>query len=347
MEIIRRGEITFLPRRDLQAFLQSPAGLWLRRRLSPRGPYGLNLTVGLVLIGLFSWALGGIVQDVLARDPLVRMDVSVLRFVHANPEPYLTPVVEVLEALLSPEVLLSAGVLTGSMLVVLALKRRNFRPGFYGGLLLVSVFGAGALAELSKALFRRDRPPAFLQLVPEAGHGFPSSHAVAVVVVGAVVWYLFALRPRESWGGSWRAKILLGLILVLAALLVGVGRVYTGAHYPSDVLAGWTLGGVWASVCLTAAEVFRRLREDGSEGSGGATRSASRTEQPNQPRGELGSSRPWWRRTFECGAATLSASLSLISYRSEGKIEAGAKLVGFTDRTDSSCCNTSYCMDQL
>jgi hypothetical protein len=28
------------------------------------------------------------------------------------------------------------------------------------------------------------------------------------------------------------------------------------------VLAGWALGGVWASVCLTAAEVFRRLREE-------------------------------------------------------------------------------------
>jgi putative flippase GtrA len=46
-------------------------------------------------------------------------------------------------------------------------------------------------------------------------------------------------------------------------LLVGVGRVYEGASYPSDVLAGWALGGLWASVCLTAAEVFRRLRATG------------------------------------------------------------------------------------
>jgi undecaprenyl-diphosphatase len=47
---------------------------------------------------------------------------------------------------------------------------------------------------------------------------------------------------------------------------VGLGHVYTGAHYPSDVLAGWALGGVWASVCLTAAEVFRRLQEEKSGG---------------------------------------------------------------------------------
>jgi putative flippase GtrA len=50
---------------------------------------------------------------------------------------------------------------------------------------------------------------------------------------------------------------------VALALLVGLGRVYTGASYPSDVLAGWALGGVWASVCLTAAEVLRRLRAEG------------------------------------------------------------------------------------
>ena len=51
--------------------------------------------------------------------------------------------------------------------------------------------------------------------------------------------------------------------MVVVALLVGLGRVYTGAHYPSDVLAGWALGGVWASICLTAAEVFRRLHASG------------------------------------------------------------------------------------
>jgi undecaprenyl-diphosphatase len=56
-----------------------------------------------------------------------------------------------------------------------------------------------------------------------------------------------------------------GLLIVMLVLLVGLGRVYTAAHYPSGVLAGWALGGVWASICLTAAEVYRRLRESKSE----------------------------------------------------------------------------------
>jgi len=54
-----------------------------------------------------------------------------------------------------------------------------------------------------------------------------------------------------------------GLAVLSIALLVGFGRIYEGACYPSDVLAGWALGGVWASVCLTTAEVFRLLRTTG------------------------------------------------------------------------------------
>jgi membrane-associated phospholipid phosphatase len=72
---------------------------------------------------------------------------------------------------------------------------------------------------------------------------------------------VWSLRSPERWGGSWKAKVRIGLIIVALVLLIGLWRVYMGAHYPSDVLAGWALGGVWASLCLTAAEVFRKLRE--------------------------------------------------------------------------------------
>src|SRR5215203_4012588 len=64
----------------LRAFLRTSAGRWLKRRFSPRSAYGLVLTVGLVLTALFSWAFGAVVQDVLAKDPLVRVDAAVLRF---------------------------------------------------------------------------------------------------------------------------------------------------------------------------------------------------------------------------------------------------------------------------
>jgi len=247
----------------LRAFIRSPAGRWLRRRISPRRAYGLALTVGLVLIGLFSWAFGAVVEDVIAREPLVQADVAVLRFFHSHGEPYLTSAIIVFEALFSPVVLLLAAVAAGSVLAVLAYKRKDFEMGFPGTVLLATAIGTGVLSEFFKILFHRPRPPASLQLVHQTDYMFPSFHAMAAVAVGAAAWYLWSLRPEGSWGGSWRAKARLGLASISAILLVGVGRIYEGAAYPSDVLAGWALGGLWASVCLTAAEVFRRLRATG------------------------------------------------------------------------------------
>jgi undecaprenyl-diphosphatase len=73
--------------RHVYAFLESPLGHWLVRRFSPNSICGLVLTVGLVLTGLFSWAFGGIVQDVVARDPFVRTDLAVVRYFHAHGDP--------------------------------------------------------------------------------------------------------------------------------------------------------------------------------------------------------------------------------------------------------------------
>lgn len=250
----------------LRVFLASPAGLWLRRRFAPGEVYGLAFSVGLLFTGLFSWAFGGIAEDLLSRDPLVNVDVAILSFIHSHGDSELTTGVIILEAVFSPEVLLLAGAAAGGLLAMLGWRWRDTGKLFSGVVLLAAAFGTGALVELFKLFFDRARPPASLQLVPETGLGFPSGHAMAALVVGAAALYVWSLRSPERWGGSWKAKVRTGLIVVALVLLVGLGRVYTGAHYPSDVLAGWALGGVWASLCLTAAEVYRRLREIKAQG---------------------------------------------------------------------------------
>ena len=55
-----------------------------------------------------------------------------------------------------------------------------------------------------------------------------------------------------------RLKIYLLTLAVLLTLLIGLSRLYLGVHWPSDVLAGWTLGACWALLCWLVARQLQR-----------------------------------------------------------------------------------------
>lgn len=94
----------------------------------------------------------------------------------------------------------------------------------------------------AKAVVSRPRPAT--ALVPEFSSSFPSGHALGTAV--AVTAMLFAASPWLR--GRWRTvSIVTGVAIVIA---VGVGRVVLNVHHPSDVLAGWALGYLWALACL-------------------------------------------------------------------------------------------------
>lgn len=77
--------------------------------------------------------------------------------------------------------------------------------------------------------------------------GFPSDHAV---MAGAATV------------GLWLVSRRLGLLSLLAALVMGFARVYVGAHYPQDVVAGYLLGGLVSAACfLLVRGVLRRILE--------------------------------------------------------------------------------------
>lgn len=89
-----------------------------------------------------------------------------------------------------------------------------------------------------KFYFRKARPDtAYAQRLKYSKYSFPSGHSA----VGMVTWYGLVLAA-SSLGAAGGWVIMLTLLSPLVVLLIGVSRVYLGAHYLIDVLAGWGLG---------------------------------------------------------------------------------------------------------
>jgi len=108
-------------------------------------------------------------------------------------------------------------------------------------LVLVSTLLGGAAVTLIKALVGRARPDLIDRLMQETSNSFPSGHAATSAIVYLTLATLLFPVVREA---QMRA-FLIGVALVLVAA-IGVSRVYLGVHWPSDVIAGWAFGSVWA-----------------------------------------------------------------------------------------------------
>jgi|RhiMetStandDraft_4_1073278.scaffolds.fasta_scaffold75966_1 undecaprenyl-diphosphatase len=138
----------------------------------------------------------------------------------------------------------STGVLTLMALVItgfLAMTRKGYAALFVLG----SVAGGVLISQATKWAYARPRP----DLVPHGTEvftaSFPSGHSMMAAVVYLT---LGALLARTQSGR--RVKTYVLAVAVLLTVLVGASRVYLGVHWPTDVLAGWALGGMWALICL-------------------------------------------------------------------------------------------------
>jgi undecaprenyl-diphosphatase len=108
------------------------------------------------------------------------------------------------------------------------------------GVIAAVVVGLASVGNgLIKAAIARDRPDLIDAMLNEPGYSFPSGHAA----LGMVGWGILAvLVGRTRLPRSVRRSLVAAMALLI--VLIGVSRVYLGVHYPTDVIAGWTLGGV-------------------------------------------------------------------------------------------------------
>lgn len=91
------------------------------------------------------------------------------------------------------------------------------------------------LNPILKVIFARARPTLFEVIKRPDTYSFPSGHSMsAVAIYGALAAVVIALRPT--------VKPLVVIIAMILIVGIGTSRVYLGAHWPMDVIAGWAAG---------------------------------------------------------------------------------------------------------
>ena len=111
-------------------------------------------------------------------------------------------------------------------------------------LMVAAAAGSGEIVnQLLKVLFMRPRPSVVPHLRDVASSSFPSGHAME----SAIVYLTLGVMLMRVAEGRITKIYCLG-VAMLVTFLVGSSRVFLGVHYPTDVLGGWILGLLWASV---------------------------------------------------------------------------------------------------
>src|SRR6266404_682168 len=158
------------------------------------------------------------------------------------------------DALMTAVSLLGNGWIACPVVIIigLALIRTGLRAE--GSVCMAGAAFGWLVNSLTKFLVGRQRPSDELVHIVKVyqSDSFPSGHVVFFVEFFGFLFFLayVLLKPEPLRRAS---LILLGLLIVL----VGVSRVYLGAHWPSEVAGAYLAGGIWLILMI---EVYRRAK---------------------------------------------------------------------------------------
>ncbi|MGH8295910.1 MAG: VTT domain-containing protein [Steroidobacteraceae bacterium] len=227
---------------------------WLTRQLlSVLDPRRRELP-GLALLGAILaaslWLFFGVLQDVLAGDPLVRANEAVFHFLQTLRTVWVDRAMVTISEL--GDLTVVAAVTAAAILWLLS--RRNWRGAAH---VVAAVAATSVFTLLMKVTLRLPRPYAL-----STGWGifaFPSGHSAA----NAALYGFLAVMVSWEVRTRWRVLMAAGVTLFVAA--IAFSRVYLGVHWLSDVLAGIAFGTAWAAF-LGIAYLRRNPRPIGAGG---------------------------------------------------------------------------------
>jgi len=135
--------------------------------------------------------------------------------------------------------ILAAGVL------VFWWRNRKTNPKFLWQAVAAAILARGIITELIRLFWDRPRPFIENNITPFIEHAaspsFPSGHATLFFALGAIVYF-------------YNKKA--GILFLLGALILSLARVLAFLHWPSDILAGATIGIACAFLVMQVSQRF-------------------------------------------------------------------------------------------
>jgi len=213
--------------------------------VGPDHPESPTLMVLALLFVASVWLFAGILQDVVAHDPLMDADVAIDNFLHTLrtvPVDYLMTGVVDLSGW-------GVGLIVAAVALLWLAARQCWRTAGYWMLAVCIAAAVSPVLEPSDYA----RPLAWRAGMPH----FPSPSGNAtlnLLLYGSLGWILI-----RRWPSRWRGAVLVAIAGWIG--VIGFAHLYLGENWLADVLSGWALGLAWFAV-LAGMHTLWNVRED-------------------------------------------------------------------------------------
>jgi membrane-associated phospholipid phosphatase len=225
----------------------------MKKTLQTKSFLSLHLLAGILIFVTMTLTLGEISEDIINHEPITIADAQLSTWLHLHASPFLTRAMFAITFFGSTKAASLIAVPLGLYLI--------WRRRFYWLAAVISSIGGGMLLnKLLKYAFHRPRPFFNDPLLKLTSYSFPSGHTMtATVLYGVLAAYFFTTTT------DCRRRVLIVFSAGFLILLVGLSRMYLGAHYLSDVLGAMAEGLAWLSLCLTVVySIWQRGQKKGS-----------------------------------------------------------------------------------
>ncbi len=203
------------------------ASQWIAKNFDPAHPRSAGMLASTVLLLITMPAFFWIVGEVSPGEPMVRADLAILNFFDSVRS-------TAGDKIMVFFTMLGDGIVVAAVTVVVAaylFVRKAWRRGIG---FIIAMAGTAMFVPLFKLILHRSRP---IELYAGAdAYSFPSGHATLTAVLFGICAVLIA-HDLNRW-----LKATVFTVSATLVITIGFSRIYLGAHWMSDVLAGLLFG---------------------------------------------------------------------------------------------------------